>query len=211
MDAAGRTGQIRIVHGIAALVAWTGLGLQLGLLVRDYLADGLSAGAALWRFLGYFTIVTNLFVALVASAAALAPRHRLASPRVRFAALCAILLVGIVYSLALRHVWDPQGLQAVVDHALHDAAPLLFLLGWLYAPHGMLGWRDLVWALPFPLAYLAYAVARGAVEGWYAYYFLDPSHQGWGAFWGTVAAIVAGFLVMAALILMLDRWLARRA
>ncbi|WP_033074876.1 Pr6Pr family membrane protein [Sphingopyxis sp. MWB1] len=198
----------RWLHLLAALVAWAALTLQLVVLVQRFDADGQSVAAALWRFFGFFTILTNLFVAIVASTAALRPCHALAAPRCRLAALAAILLVGIVYSLALRHVWNPQGAQAVADHGLHDATPLLFLLAWLAAPHGGLGWRDWLWTLAFPLAYLAYALMRGAYDGWYAYYFLDPVTQGWGAFALSVATIIAGFLLIAGLLLGLDRWLA---
>lgn len=202
--------RVRWLHGLAALVAWAALALQLVILLRNFNADGQSVAAALWRFIGFFTILTNMFMALVASVAALRPAHRLAGPRWRFAALAAILLVGIVYSLALRHVWSPQGAQALADHGLHDAAPLLFLLAWLFAPHGALGWRDILWTLVFPLSYLAYALARGAMDGWYAYYFLDPTTQGWGGFLGAVIAILTGFLLIGLLLLALDRLLARR-
>lgn len=201
----------RILHGMAALVAWAGLILQLALLVDDFAAAGQSVAAALWRFLGFFTILTNIFVALTASAAALAPEHPLAAPRMRYAALVAILLVGIVYSLALRHIWNPQGWAAVADHTLHDATPLAFLAAWLAAPHGALGRRDVLWALIFPLAYLVYALVRGAFDGWYAYYFLDPSAQSVPQLLASVGAILCGVLVVAGLISLLDKRMAPRS
>lgn len=199
----------RTLHIIAALAAWGALGLQLALSLAAAPEAGQSVAAAIWRFLGFFTVLTNLFVAIVATAAALAPRQALASARVRFAALIAILLVGIVYSLALRHIWNPQGWQAVADHALHDATPLLYLLAWLSGRHGTLGWRDAPRALVFPAAYLAYALARGAIEGWYAYYFLNPAEQGWAQFLVSVAAILGGIMAAAWLVIALDKFLAR--
>lgn len=199
----------RIFHGIAALAAWGALGLQLALSLAAAPEAGQSVAAAIWRFLGFFTVLTNLFVAIVATAAALAPRQALASARVRFAALVAILLVGIVYSFALRHIWNPQGWQAVADHGLHDVTPLLFLIAWLVGRHGALGWRDAPRALVFPAAYLAYALARGAVEGWYAYYFLNPAQQGWVQFLVSVAAILGGVMAAAWLVIGFDKLLAR--
>ena len=199
----------RTLHGIAALVAWGALGLQLALSLAAAPEAGQSVAAAIWRFLGFFTVLTNLFVAIVATAATLAPRQALASARVRFAALVAILLVGIVYSLALRHIWNPQGWQAVADHALHDATPLLYLLAWLSGRHGTLGWQDAPRALVFPAAYLAYALARGAVEGWYAYYFLNPAQQGWVQFLISVATILGGVVATAWLMIAVDKFLAR--
>ncbi|MBW8297253.1 Pr6Pr family membrane protein [Sphingopyxis sp.] len=158
----------RLLHALSAVVAWAALALQLAVLAGRFAETGQTFGEALWRFVGFFTILTNLFVALVASTAALAPQRWLASAPTRYAALVAILLVGIVYSLLLRHIWSPQGWQAVADHALHDASPLLFLLAWLAAPHGGLGWRSALWAVAFPFAYLVHALGRGAFDGWYA-------------------------------------------
>lgn len=200
----------RILHGIAALTAWGALALQLSLSLAAAPDSGQSIAAALWRFLGFFTILTNALVALVASVTALAPGHALAAPRVRFMTLVTIALVGIVYSLALRHVWNPQGWQAVADHALHDAVPLLFVASWLAAPHGGLGWRDIGWSLLPGLLYLAYALARGSFDGWYAYYFLDPATLGYRSLLGNVAAILAGVSILASLLFGLDRVLGHR-
>ena len=62
----------RTLAGLTALVAWGGLALQLWLVVQSLgLADGL------WRFFAFFTILTNIFVAVVASAMATG------SPRLR--------------------------------------------------------------------------------------------------------------------------------
>jgi hypothetical protein len=121
---------VRSIAFVTALLVWAALGIQLAILVRQFAGQGLGAGEAAWRFFGFFTILTNIAVAITASAMALRPESRPAGPRVRTAVAVSIALVGIVYSLALRNVWDPQGWQAVVDHALHDAAPLLFLLVW---------------------------------------------------------------------------------
>jgi hypothetical protein len=48
---------------------------------------------------------------------------------------------------------------------------------WALMPHGELKWGDMKWALIPPALYLAYALARGAFDGWYPYYFLDPTLQ----------------------------------
>ncbi|WP_447762327.1 Pr6Pr family membrane protein [Sphingopyxis panaciterrae] len=200
----------RTLYGIAALAAWGALVLQLSLSLSVAPEAGQSVAAALWRFLGFFTVLTNGFVAVVATAVVLAPHHRLASTRMRFMALVSIAIVGIVYSLALRHIWDPQGWQAVADHALHDAVPLLFILAWLVAPHGGLGWRNIGWGVVPGLLYVIYAFARGAIDGWYAYYFLDPRALGWPALFGNVAAILAGVLIVALLFVAIDKLLATR-
>jgi hypothetical protein len=201
----------RLVAALAAMVAWAGLAIQLGLLIAQFEDQGLGAPAALWRFLGFFTILTNSAVALVATAMALRPAGRLAGPRSRMVTASAILLVGIVYSLALRHIWNPEGLQRVADHMLHDATPLLFALAWLLFPHEGLRWRQGFWAAVPPLAYCLYAFARGAVDGWYAYYFLDPTQMTIGLLATNMAMLLAGFVVAGMALVTIDRLLAKRS
>ncbi|MGL3822513.1 Pr6Pr family membrane protein [Sphingopyxis sp. R3-92] len=199
----------RILATITAATAWFGLVLQLILLVGQFAETGQSTTAAIWRFIGFFTILTNLLVAVVASIAALAPHHRLASARMRFATLVTILLVGITFSLALRHLLQLDGWDAVANHALHDATPLLFLFFWFATRDGTLQWRDIVWALVPGLLYFLYALARGAFDGWYAYYFLDPATLTLPEFLRNVILLLAALSGIAALFVAIDKGLAR--
>ena len=125
-------------------------------------------------------------------------------------AATSILIVGIVYSVALRALWHPQGLQKLADIALHDVAPLLWLGLWLAAPHPRLAWREIGWALLPPALYAAYALARGAADGWYAYWFLDPSRQNPSELAATIAVMLCAFALLAAALVGIDRWLGRR-
>lgn len=185
---------------VTAIVAWFGLAVQLVLTLGS-----LGPAVGLWRFVGYFTILTNLGVASVATAFAFGRPVWLASGRARLLGLTSIVTVGIVYSLLLRSIWSPQGWQKVADVVLHDVTPILFLLLWAIAPHGGLGWRDLKWALVPPALYLAYALARGAVDGWYAYWFLDPSAQSPGALGLSIAGVLAVFAIVAVIAIIVDR------
>lgn len=195
---------------LAALTAWASLALQFGLLANHPSMAEASYAAVLWRFLGYFTILTNTAVALVATAMALRPHTALASPRARLATAVAIALVGLVYSLALRAVWNPTGWQAVADHALHDVTPPLFLLAWALSSHGELAWRDALHAILPPFAYCLYAFVRGAADGWYAYWFLNPEALGPAGLAVSIAVLLSAFLLVALSLIGLDRWLARR-
>lgn len=176
-----------------ALVAWGGLALQYVIF-----ADRVGVGLATWRFFGFFTVLSNIGIAGIATAIALGHRNRLTGARARLMGLTAIVTVGFVYSILLRSTWNPQGLQKLADAALHDVTPLLFTIVWALMPHGDLKWIDMKWALTPPALYLAYALGRGAIDGWYPYYFLNPRLQtgaelGIGIF-GTLAvfAIIAG-------------------
>jgi len=197
-------GARRAAATAAAAVGWAALALQLALLV-DRLGPALGA----WRFLGYFTILTNIGVAAVASAVALGRGDTLGGSRARLMAATSIILVGIVYSVALRALWNPTGLQKLADFALHDAAPLLFFGLWVLSPHGALRWRDIGWALVPPALYAVYALGRGALDGWYAYWFLNPAEQSPAGLAASIAVMLAGFALIAGLLVLVDRWLGR--
>lgn len=199
----------RALAGLAALVSLGGLALQLGLTVQDFLGHGRTAAAAIWRFLAFFSILANLAVVLVGGAMALAPRSRLADPRVRMATATAITIVAIVYSVALRSLYDLDGLWAVSSRAMHDVGPPLFLLAWALSEHGALAWSDALWALVGPSVYTVYGLARGLAEGWYPYWFLDLDALPIGVFLLNAVLIIAGFLLIGLIFVALDRWLGR--
>jgi hypothetical protein len=199
-----RASVVRIIAAIAALVGWAGLLLQFWLLARNM---GVANG--LWRFLGFFTILTNLGAAAVATTLALGRTHGLGGGRARLMAATSILLVGLVYSVALRALWNPTGLQKIADVALHDATPLLWLVLWVLAPHTRLDWREIGWALLGPFLYVVYAMARGAIEGWYAYWFLNPSAQSPAQLIVSICVLFGAFGLVAAALVAVDRRLAR--
>ncbi|HKC02800.1 MAG TPA: Pr6Pr family membrane protein [Sphingomicrobium sp.] len=192
----------RIVAAIAGLVGWAGLALQFAVIVRN-----LGPATGLWRFVGFFTILTNIGAATVATAIALGATSGLGGARARLMAATSIITVGIVYSVALRALWSPTGLQKVADVALHDATPLLWLLLWLVHRARSVHWRELGYALIPPALYAAYALARGAVDGWYAYWFLDPAKQSPPELAVSIAVMIAGISAVAAVLVQLNRWL----
>ncbi|WP_269930783.1 Pr6Pr family membrane protein [Aminobacter sp. HY435] len=195
---------------ITAIAAWAALALQLVLLIGQMTGNGASVVEALWRFFGFFTIIMNLMAATVASALVLNPAGHLAAPRSRLVTAAAIVFGGLVYSVALRAIWQPAGWQAVADHALHDATPVLFFLTWLAWDHGGLKWRDALWAAVPPLAYCAYAFARGAADGWYAYWFLNPETLSNPQLFTNIALLTLAFIVVATALVGIDRLLSSR-
>lgn len=189
-----------------AVLGWIGLGLEFWLLIGS---EG-GAIAALWRFLGYFTLLTNLWVALILTHAAVWPDRRtgLGGSLMVFSATTALLLVGIVYAVALRSLWNPEGLNAVADHIVHDAMPIFITAFWLLRSHTGINVRAAMWALVWPAAYFAYAMARGAIDGWYAYWFLNPAEQSVMELLVSLALLLAGITLMAQVLAGLDRLLA---
>ena len=195
----------RILAATTALVSWLALALQLAIVVGQL---GLALGT--WRFLGYFTIVSNIAVAVISTSVAAGGKSGLAGPRARLAGLTAIIVVGLVYSLLLRSMWNPRGWQKLADAALHDWTPMLYLLLWVLLPHGGLGRRDIKWALLLPVVYLAYALGRGAMDGWYAYWFLNPASQTPAALSYSILGMLALFVTIAAVAVSVDRMLGER-
>jgi hypothetical protein len=59
---------------------------------------------------------------------------------------------------------------------------------------------DIVLWLIFPLAWLAFTLIRGAVDDWYPYPFLDPNNGGYRSVAYHVIVILAGFVVIAGII-----------
>ena len=197
-----RRGIERTLAGLAAIIGWAGLALQFWLVVR---AMGLADGA--WRFLAFFTILANIGTAAVATAVAIRGASAWDRPRTRFVAATSIALVGLVYSLWLRNSWNPEGLQKLADHALHDAVPVLFLGAWVAGLHEQLKWRDILWAMVPPALYCLYALARGAADGFYAYWFLNPSIQTPGEMVSSVLVLLAAVAAIAAVLNTIDHWI----
>ena len=192
----------RGLAGLAAIIGWAGLALQFWLIVQ---AMGLAGGA--WRFLAFFTILANIGAAIVATAVASGSQGALGRPKAKFVAATSIALVGLVYSLWLRTTWDPQGLQKLADIALHDAVPVLVVGMWLAGLHEQLKWRDIIWALVPPLLYCLYALARGAADGFYAYWFLNPVIQAPAQMAASMAALLVAVAVIAMVLLTIDHWI----
>ena len=144
-------------RGLAVLGAglgWAALALPFVLITRQIGAPALAA----WRFVGFFTILSNLLVAAVLTRAAL---HRPCSPRLELGCATAIVMVGLVYILLLRATWNPLGAQKLADMALHAVAPVLYLAYFLARLRPALSLLDARAALAFPLGYVASARARG--------------------------------------------------
>jgi hypothetical protein len=181
---------------VLSFVAWSALVLQLALTLNLAQSEGKPLSDTLAGYFSYFTILTNLLIAIVASLPLVASASRAASffrrPSVITGVCVCIVAGGIAYNLLLRHVWAPQGLQRVADELLHVGTPVLFAIYWWFAvPRGSIGWANLPWWLLYPLSYLAFILLRGVVVGRYPYPFLDASLLGYER----VAANAAGLLV----------------
>lgn len=196
---------------LGALAGASGLVLQFLILRGNMSADGVGLGGIVWRFVGFFTILSNILVTAVMVRAALAPEARSELvATLEATGATAIVFVGVVYHALLARLWDPQGVQLIADILLHTVTPIVFALFWLLRPHGALKWRDAFICSIWPLSYAVYALVRGAGDGWYAYPFLDASKLNAAQLATSIAGLSAAFLAGALVLVALDKALARR-
>ncbi len=193
-----------------ALVAWFGVLLQLALSLQLAMVNGKSAGDGVVAYLGYFTVLTNLLVAVSLSWPLLRPHSTpgrwFQRPGVASAVTVSILMVGLAYHLLLRHVWNPQGLQWLADVTLHYATPVLCLAHWwLAVPPARMAWlAPLAWAT-WPLAYLVYALLRGTWLQSYPYPFIDVTTLGYPQTLLNSAGLLIVFLLLGSVLVAISR------
>lgn len=199
----------RLLTLIASL-GWAGLSIQLYLIFLARLSVDASLLGGLVSFFSYFTVLTNTLVATVLTCAVTrresAAQRWFLQPWVSSAIAVSITMVGLAYSLLLRHLWHPQGWQFIADELLHDVMPLLFLgYWWCCVPKGTLRlWHLPLWLI-YPLVYFIYALLRGHLLGAYAYPFIDVAVLGYPQVLINAGGILVGFVLIALALIGLDR------
>jgi hypothetical protein len=131
-------------------------------------------------YFSYFTVLSNLFAAAMLLHGALRPaRERSHTVELlRGASVVYIFTTGIVYLLLLSgHAPAYPWVNAI----LHYVMPVAVTLDWLLDPPRVRLdlVRTLVLWMAFPVLYIIYTLARGAIVGWYPYFFVNP-HRGGG-------------------------------
>jgi hypothetical protein len=183
-----------------ALLGWFAVALQLYLIIVN---NSFSATEALARFFTFFTILTNMLVALCLTILFIRPGNGFFARSGTQAAIAAyITVVGVVYNIILRALWAPQGWQLIVNELLHSVMPVYFIIYWLvFSPKTGLQWKNILAWLVFPLAYLVLIMIRGALSGWYPYPFVDVATLGYAKVMVNSAGMMVFFLLVSALFL----------
>jgi hypothetical protein len=191
-------------------LGWFALAVQLYLILWGRWTDQASLLGGLVKFFSYFTVLTNTLVA-VALTCAVTDRHSAGHRFFRSPVVCSgitvsILVVGIAYSLLLRHLWSPQGWQWLADELLHDIMPLIFLgYWWLFVAKGKLRLKHvLAWGL-YPVLYFGYLLFRGDTIGDYVYPFVDIGTLGVVTAMGNALGVLAGVMVISLVIWLVDK------
>lgn len=200
----------RSFEALVAAVAWFVLLLQFYLSIRMSIDRGQGAAHGVAMYFSFFTVLTNIIVAIVSTAPLLMPDSRVGQFCSRIDTIAGvavnIALVSVTYNLLLRNIWNPQGWQLIADTLLHDVVPILFVaFAWLCARSGSASYvARLRWAA-WPIVYFAFAMVRGAVSGFYPYPFLNASQIGYGGVLIYAIGIVVGYLAIAGILYALDR------
>jgi hypothetical protein len=161
---------LRICRALLAPAALTAIGYDVAA----------GPGVSETDYFSYFTVLSNLFAAAVLLYGALRPgRERSRTVELlRGAAVVYILTTGTVYLILLSgrtpsYPW--------VNAILHYLMPVAVTLDWLLDPprvHLDLARTVVLW-MAFPVLYILYTLARGAIVNWYPYFFVNP-HRGGG-------------------------------
>lgn len=211
---------MRLILGTTtAALAWAALVLQIGLNLSsgvDPFGNPRTPWMSMVDLFGYFTILSNVLVALVITIPAVAPRSAAAGffrdLRTTWTAAAAIVVVGIAYHVLLSAQYNPTGLGAWTDLAFHYLVPSLFAVYWVatvevggarFLPH--IGVLSL-----YPFAYFVYVIGRGEVLGTYPYFFVDVRTLGLIGALKNALGILVFYLFVAWVLALVAGWVTRR-
>ena len=201
----------RVWHATSALVVVAALVIQIPITAAATGGAFDTPAARVANLFTFFTILTNILVAVTGAALALAPDRRSTLLSVlRLDAVLGIAVTGIVHHTLLADLYDLRGAEAFADLLFHTVSPVLGVLGWLiFGPRRLVDRRVVALAMLYPLAWLAFTLVRGAVIGWYPYPFVDVDALGYARVALNCVGITALFLVLAVALLGIDRLLTR--
>ncbi len=163
-----------------ATIAWFSVLTQYYLMIENRVTPILETTI---RFFSFFTILTNLLVAIYFTLSLIKKENRVLSiinkPGTLTAVTVYITIVGLVYQILLRHVWDPKGMQRVIDELLHSAIPILVTIFWyLYEEKKSIAYKQILKWLIYPLIYLLFILIRGEFSNFYPYPFVNITNLG---------------------------------
>ena len=191
----------------AAAVAWFAILLQYYITITKPGAPFLEATV---RYFSFFTILTNILVALALTLPWLSPDSKpgrfFTQPSVRTAILTYIIIVAVIYHYLLAKLWNPQGWQLVADTIEHVVTPTLYVIDWvLFVPKGTVKWKSAFVWLGYPLVYAVYSLIHGAVTGFYPYPFINVGEFGYDKIFVNMGVLVLVFFGLGLALIGIDR------
>ncbi len=209
MPSSSSTSKFCIVAG--AIVTWFAVIMQLYLNIENRV---LPIPQTIIKFFSYFTILTNIIVAIYFTNIAIKPNYKvgkfLVKPQTASAITVYIFVVGLVYNTVLRWQWHPKGWQLLVDNLLHVITPIWFLIyWWLFVQKVTLQYKNVWIWLVYPLLYCCYILIRGALTHMYPYFFVDAEQYGYTQVIINILVLVAVFLALSLLLVVIGKRLSK--
>lgn len=185
---------------VTCIITWAGLILQYYVAIESGPLNNLSFIASTTRFFGYFTVLTNLLVAIWLTVILFLRgswHHFFSRFSTQTAITVYILVVGLGYNILLRHLYVFKGLHAITTEIQHVAVPVLATVYWfIYVPKHPLPWSALLPWLIYPFLFLVMALLRGSADGFYPYPFLNADELGLVRVLKNAAGLLLVFVVV---------------
>ena len=171
----------RVLLYLLAIIGW------ITLVVRIYLkitTSGLPLMESLVQFFSFFTVLTNLLVTIYCTVHLLSSNQQnrtnlFLRPDTLTALTVFILMVGTVYHLVLKSLWNPEGLLMITDEIYHTFVPLGTLALWIVSTNNRLGnLKNLFSWMLYPILYLLFILIIGSFSDFYPYPFLNVAELG---------------------------------
>jgi hypothetical protein len=197
---------------LLSVLGWFALISQLYLIIENRIV---SLSETIIRYFSFFTILTNIIVAVCGTVLLLRPKsrwgHFFSSPATLTAVTVYITIVGVVYNVVLRFLWQPRGLQYITDELLHTVIPVFFLLLWIvYVPKAGLNYKDAFSWLIYPVVYIIYTAIHGAITDYYPYPFTDVTQLGYGRVALNSLGLFVAFLGLSLFLIATGKYVSRR-
>jgi hypothetical protein len=191
-----------------AVIAWFAVLAQYYLMIENRVS---SMTETTIRFFSFFTILTNSLVAVYFTATVLDIKKGVLALKDKPGTLTAvtvyITVVGLVYQIVLRHIWEPTGLQMVVDELLHSFIPVMVVLYWYLHEHkSSIHYGQIATWLWYPLAYLVFVLVRGSVSNFYPYPFIHVGELGLSKVLTNSVLLTVFFAVLSAAFVTMGKW-----
>jgi hypothetical protein len=186
-------GVVRVVVAIVGIVA----------LVGDfrYILGFSSFSTA--NYFTYFTNQSNAAGVVVLALGAWLSFRRVTDPgwlmTARMLTATFTIISGIVFGLIVSQAGD-YNYRIVVpwsSQLLHFWIPSYVIIDWIFAPgRSPIPWRRVWLVLIYPVVWGGFTMWRGAIVGWYPYFFLDPGQVSgpleFAAYSGAILLVIVG-------------------
>lgn len=167
----------------------------IGHVIIKFTYTDVSVSETTFQIASFFTFWTNLLIAVYCTLQLTQKKGSGIFSQVETltALTVFIFIVGLVFHLLLRGVFDMSGLKWVISEVHHTIVPVGMLILWFLSDDKKRGkFQKLLLWLIYPLLYVGYVLLWGSYSQFYPYPFLHVADLGWSR----VLLNSAGLLVL---------------